>query len=122
MWQINKGTTCTPPCRIPQLKRNYLDHTLCHLTHVIPMANQPSNKVIHFIKHLRRLRHINCSHVDCRTRIDIMINHTSENIDSLSTTRLFFESKLIITINYLIQYTVFKYFKYYWTGRFHGNH
>jgi len=42
-----------------------------------------------------------------------MINHTSENVDSLSTTRLLFESKLIITrckqIAIMIQYTVFKY-------------
>jgi len=49
-----------------------------------------------------------------------MINHTSENIDSLSTTRLFFKSKLIRCkqIAYsVIQYTVFKYFGYYWTYR-----
>ena len=46
--------------------------------------------VIHFIK---LLRYINCTHVDCRTRTDIMINHTSDNTDSLSTTRLLFEPK-----------------------------
>ena len=72
--------------------------------------------MVHFIE---CLRYINCTHVDCRTRTNIMINHISENINSLSTPRLFFKPKLIITackqIIIAIQYTVFKYSRYYWT-------